>query len=280
MRSYTQQIVHVLEKITASGAGQSQIFDDFLEIVHDNLTRLPEQIASVKRTGQMAQDLPQVIKRMKVLRARYNHESYFDLFDQAFAILLASAEEDWSDTIGEVYMEFGHPSTWAGQFFTPYPLAKMMARMTASDIPGQVHERIKAVIKTDALAQSILMTGTLLEGKAAENWYFEKLIPAVAPNVKQVTVNDCSCGSGVMFLAAASEIPRWMLDWGFVQFYGQDTDQTCVHMAQINMMLHGLNGYSMKCAVAMGETQTPDTAENLIEITREIFGQHPAEMEA
>jgi type I restriction-modification system DNA methylase subunit len=227
----------------------------------------------------MANDPPEVIRHMKVLRARYKHESYFDLFSQAFAFLLESAEEDWSDTIGEVYMEFGHPSKWGGQFFTPYPLAKMMSMMTASDIPAQVHERIKAACKADPLAQSILMTGTLLDGQEAKKWYFEKLIPAVALNVKQVTVNDYSCGSGVMFLAAASEIPRWMLDWGFVQFYGQDIDQTCVQMAQINMMLHGLNGYSMKCAVAVGEINTSDTAENLIGIPTEIFEQHLTEME-
>jgi type I restriction-modification system DNA methylase subunit len=70
-----------------------------------------------------------------------------------------------------------------------------------------------------------------------------------------------------------------MLDWGFVQFYGQDIDQTCVQMAQINMMLHGLNGYSMKCAVAVGEINTSDTAENLIGIPTEIFEQHLTEME-
>ena len=272
MQSHTQQIVRVLEKITAAGVRESQIFDDFLEIVHGSLTRLPEHVTAMKLTGGVSQDPPEMTKRWDILRSRYKSGSYyFDLFAQAFALLIQSAQDDWNDTIGEVYMEFGHPSKWGGQFFTPFHLAKMMAMMTMKDIPALVHERIKDACKDDPLAQTILVSGTMLEGEDAEKWYFEKLIPAVASNVKHVSVNDASCGSGVMFLAAASEIPRWMLDWGFVQFYGQDIDQTCVLMAQINMMLHGLNGYAMKCAVAMADIQAP------IEITNELLSLKQSE---
>ncbi len=268
MQKHTTQIIRILEKITAAGVGESQIFDDFLDITHDSLELLPGHVISLRKNGRIANDPSEMSKRWEGLRNRYkNNKYYFDLFAQAFAVLIQSAEDDWNDTVGEVYMEFGHPSKWGGQFFTPFPLAKMMAAMTTSDIPQLVHERIKTACAGDPIAESILMTGMLLKGEESEIWFFEKLIPVIAHKVDPVTVHDAACGSGVMFLAAASEIPRWMLDWGFVRFYGQDIDQTCVQMARINMMLYGLNGYSMKCAVALGESSLKGVA---IEITKEL----------
>ena len=81
--------------------------------------------------------------------------------------------------------------------------------------------------------------------------------------IDPIKIQDCACGSGVMLLGAASCFPRWALDWGVVQFYGQDIDQTCVMMARINMMLHGLNGYAMKLEVAVleGSKTLADNAE-------------------
>ncbi len=273
MQKHKTQIIRILEKITAAGVGESQIFDDFLDIVHDCLEQLPRHVASLRKNGLLANDPSEMSMRWEGLRSRYkNNKYYFDLFAQAFAVLMQSAEEDWNDTIGEVYMEFGHPSKWGGQFFTPFPLAKMMAAMTTTDIPQVVHLRIKAACADDPMAEAILMTGMLLKEDTG-SWYFEKLIPSIAHKVAPVSVHVPSCGSGVMFLATASVIPRWMLDWGFVRFYGQDVDQTCVQMAKINMMLYGLNGYSLKCAVALGESDPNGVA---IEVTNELRAMEAA----
>ena len=142
----------------------------------------------------------------------------------------------------------------------------MMASSTTADLPQLVHQRIKIACQGDPLAEATLLAGALLHGEEAEEWYFNKLIPAVAHKVNPVTIHDPACGSGVMFLAAASAIPQWMLDWGFVRFYGQDIDQTCVQMAKVNMMLYGLNGYSLKCAMAVVES----ALDVSIEITKEL----------
>ena len=271
MRNYSNQIIRVLEKITAAGADDAQIFDDFLDMAHDSLEQLPHHVKSVRSTGQLTQDPPEMIKRWDRLRNRYKNQYYFNLFARALSILMSSAEDDWNDTIGEVYMEFGHPSKRGGQFFTPFPLAKMMATtlvglQKGGSVPQLVHQKIQAACQGDPLTEALLLTGTLLKGGDTEDWYFNKLIPTIAHKVESVTIHDPACGSGVMFLAAASEIPQWMLDWGFVRFSGQDIDQTCVQMAKVNMMLYGLNGYSLKCAVAVGE----GPPEDRIEITNEL----------
>ena len=46
-----------------------------------------------------------------------------------------------------------------------------------------------------------------------------------------------------MLLAAAAQLPREAVQRGWVRFYGQDIDATCVKMAQANTMLYGLNGW-------------------------------------
>lgn len=285
MNSATKDIIRILEKITATGIGQSQIFDDFLNIAYDSLERLPEHVKSVQLTGQMADDLPEVAERWSRLRGRYKDRRYFDLFSEALAALVASADDGWEDVLGEVYMEFRISNKHTGQFFTPFNIAKMMAAITMMDIADMVNKRIKDACDGNPFAEAILMTSVLIDNpEQASKWFFGKLLPVVAADVKPVTVNDCACGSGVMFLAAASEIPRWMLDWNFVRFYGTDIDQTCVLMAQVNMMLHGLNGYSIKCALAMHgaemETVTEpyqsayleaqQEPERLIEITDQV----------
>ena len=273
MQTHAHRIIRVLEKVTASGTGQSQIFDDFLEIASDCLTRLPKHAASARLRGQPSQDPPEMMARWDRLHSRYKNETYYlDLFAQAFALLIESAHGDWNDTIGEVYMEFGHPSKWGGQFFTPFHLAEMMAKVTTDDLPNLVHQRIKDACQGDPLAEAILLAGVGLEGEEAEAWYFNKLIPTVAYKVEPVKIHDPCCGSGVMFLAAASQLPRWMLDWNFVRFYGQDIDQTCVQMARINLMLHGLNGYAVQCAAALMGIEKP------IEVTRELLSLRVGEV--
>ena len=49
----------------------------------------------------------------------------------------------------------------------------------------------------------------------------------------------------------AAKVPRWMLDWGLVQFYGQDLDYTCYLMARANMRLYGLNGDGIRYAIIL-----------------------------
>ena len=66
---------------------------------------------------------------------------------------------------------------------------------------------------------------------------------------------DCCCGSGVIFLAAASTLPQWMVQLGLVQFYGADIDETCVKMARLNCMLYGMNGYGLKCTLDITDKQ-------------------------
>lgn len=246
MPNETKDIIRELSHLTASGVRTSDIFDDWLDMVHATLTMLPDHMKSLRETGRIAEDAPDTAKTFERIRARYRDNSnYLDRFAKAFGILMNSTEE-YQDTVGNVYMEFGSPSKGNGQFFTPFHVAKMMAEINSDHLAGLVHKRIKSAIKGNPLAEAMLMAGLVLEGGDAEEWLITRIIPSVAEKIDPVTVCDPSCGSGVMFLATASSIPAWMTQMGLVQFSGMDIDQTCVKMCQINVMLYGLNGFAIR----------------------------------
>lgn len=248
---FSKNIIRALDSITASGNEPYQIFDDFLEITECALNELPGHLKSVK-AGKPLEDSPETLKVWERMNYRYDHKEYvWNSFSAAFAALIDSVFE-WEDVLGTVFMEWGMSNKRNGQFFTPWDLCVICAEMSMKDIVPEIHKRIKTAINKDPFAQATLIAGLMCKtSEEATDWFLNHLLPAAAPYVDPIKISDCCCGSGGMLLAAASLVPSWALDWGIVQFYGQDIDLTCVRMAKINMMIHGLNGYSIRCAAAL-----------------------------
>ncbi len=250
------QIVKALDRITATGHRPSAIFDDWLELTEATLTMLPDHFRSVMRTGQFAPDSPEVADLWAHIRTRYDGKAWvFEKFAEAFGRLLNSTSEPdgtptYQDVVGQVYTEWGRPSRSTGQFFTPWPVARLMAEMT-SDKGQAVHEHLQAAIKESPLAQACLLAGIALDGEAAERWFIEKIVPSAIEHYQPVTVLDPCVGSGILLLAHASTLPTWMVQMGLVQYYGCDIDPTCVRMARINCALYGLNGSHLKYALEL-----------------------------
>lgn len=260
MNPYPAKIIKHLDKLLGSSSHQSQIFDDWLEMVHASLTALPNHLAAA-RTDAALTDTAEVQEIWNRLRSRYPHAVYWDAFAGAFGELINSADaglkdgEYW-DVIGDVYMQWGIPNKYTGQFFTPYHIAEAMADITMSQVIPDLHARIKDAIHKDVYAQAAVLAGLAFwQPQDVADWFFTRVLPAAAPHVDPITVSDPACGSGVMLLAAAAQVPRWALDYNLVRFYGMDIDLTCVRMAQVNCMLYGLNGYGIRCALELSQSE-------------------------
>lgn len=250
MNNEAKAIIRELERVTAIGAGQNQVFDDWLEITHATLQRLPVHLRAA-RMGEPLTDTPETVTLWERLKVRYNRPYCWEHFSKAFVILLESA---WQidDTLGQVYMDWGIPNKYSGQFFTPFSVARLMAGMTTG--PEMVYQRLQAAYEqsTYGAIHKLLSPDRIPDFVRKMG---ADLVPLCAEFIQPLTICDPCCGSGVMFLAAAETFERWMLDWGLVQFYGMDIDRTCVMMAQVNLMIYGLNGFSLKCALELSQAE-------------------------
>jgi len=250
-KAAAKEIINILGRILSSGHRPSEIFDDWIEQVQASLKRLPHLAQASAEGKSLPPDPPDIQKMFERMHSKYTPVCH-ETFSKALAQLVIAAEASWEDILGDVYMQWGAPSNGLGQFFTPWSVASMMAHMTMGDIEQQIHERIKAAATKTIVGQALLMSSLIIDTPAdAQEFFFTRLLPAVLQDVEPITICDPTVGSGVMLLAAAECVPTWALQLGLVQFFGMDIDQTCVTMAKINVMLHGLNGYGLECADAL-----------------------------
>lgn len=120
------------------------------------------------------------------------------------------------DILGELFMRLDVHSARAGQFFTPWPVALMMAQMQ----------------------------------------FDRETFEAKAREAGAVTVCDPAVGSGVMLLAFASVVHAELgwTGVGQLRLYGQDIDQRCVLMCRIQIRFNGLDefGRIARLSTALG----------------------------
>jgi hypothetical protein len=244
-----KEILKNLERLTAYGSTPWQIFDDWLDLVLDSLTSVRDRFRCT--LDQAPYEEPEEsVKLFARLRHRYGDGSTrrtnpFDYFAQATAALWQTTADGYWDTVGDCYQEWGVANKWNGQFFTPFHVADLMASVLGGPA-AEVQKNLVEAISKSIPAQARLMAGlaySVMSDETIYRAYFTtRILPHILSHYEPVKVHDPACGSGVMFLAYARNTPPWMINMGLVQFFGQDIDVTCVRMAQINMMLYGLNG--------------------------------------
>lgn len=259
-RKFGDRIIKILEPITHAGNRPSQIYRDLLDLIEASLDRMPHNIRYAREHGAFPEkDPPETEELFARLRQRYTGDDHFDRFARAFAVLQQSTAFGFVDVLGHVYMEWGSPNSWAGQFFTPWNVAAMMAEML--DTGSMVEDRLLESLNSSPLGQAVLLPALILDGDDvdvdASEYLFNRVVPAAfEAGYEPVRICDPCVGSGVFLLAAASTMPAWMYRLGLVRFYGCDIDDGCVTMTRINCMLYGLNGFlTVQSALEMPDVE-------------------------
>lgn len=275
-------IIKLLAQNEVAGLRPQTVFEDWLAMVEATLKLLPRHTLNVVRHGRPAEDDPDTAALWARLRERYPRRDDFERFKAAFHLLLEGTGLGYYDVVGSIYMQYGYPSKGVAQYFTPWPIALLMAQVVVGDSgPAEVRQRLLAAIRHSPLAEAALLASLVLDApdpqprqlvqlplfpealppaeappgdgqKAREAfaWFIGHVVPAAWPHYQPLQIYEPTVGSGVMLLAAASCFEPWMLHLNLVQFSGQDIDPVCVQMARINLMLYGLNGYGLKLMLA------------------------------
>ncbi len=169
--------------------GAWQVFSDFCEMAAISLSN--------------AVDRPQFAKReeryMQVIK-RYTPEELAK-FPQMLGALTEALEEETTDVLGRTFHDLELHNKWAGQFFTPYPVCQMMAKMTLSD-----DAEVRAKIERRGF----------------------------------ITASEPACGSGAMIIALAHAMKDMGINYQqHLHVTAVDVDAKCVHMAYVQFaMLH------------------------------------------
>jgi type I restriction-modification system DNA methylase subunit len=108
------EILKQLERITRQGYDAHQVFDDWIAVMFWALQRNDDEYLKI-------------VRRYRNERPRGERE--IDHFCHAFGLLLKEMEDTNKELLGELYMTWEVSNKYAGQFFTPWPIAEMMAKM-------------------------------------------------------------------------------------------------------------------------------------------------------
>jgi len=137
-------------------------------------------------------------ERYMAIVKRYKPDELATLPKMLAEVVLALGEEP-ADVLGRTFHDLELHNKWSGQFFTPYSLCRMMARMILGD-----EEDIRARI-------------------AARGY---------------VTAQEPCCGSGAMVIALAHEMRELGINYQqHLHVTAMDVDPKCVHMTYIQFAL-------------------------------------------
>lgn len=116
--------------------GIREIFTDWLEIAACAIHQEPYHLGLIKRDEAFDQVEAQYMAAVK----KYTGEE-IGAFAKLLGITKLALWEGKTDFLGQLYMELEISNDRNSEFFTPFPIALMMAKMTFGDVAKQIKEK-------------------------------------------------------------------------------------------------------------------------------------------
>ena len=189
---YKKEIIKIIKKMSGSRSGY-EIFSDWVRctaIAIENSTHVIHDKVWEERE-----------KLYKDTMNRYTLEERRK-FPEMLAYLTMAFEDGPDDILGKVYMESGMGSKVTGQFFTPFNLSEMVARLS--------------------------LETTVEKKKKGE--------------MGKITVLEPSCGAGGMIIAAAKVLHQKGINYQqAMDVVAQDLDWKGVYMCYVQLSLLGIS---------------------------------------
>lgn len=155
-----------------------QLFSDFCEIAAISLSNAVD----LSQFKQREERYLQIVKG-------YSREE-LTIVARCLAHVTVELENDISDVLGRTFHELELHNKWAGQFFTPYEVARMMARMTigdCNDLRDRIAQRGFVTAQEPAVGTGAMVIGLAHEMKDAGINYQEHLhVTAIDVDIKCV----------------------------------------------------------------------------------------------
>jgi hypothetical protein len=189
----SKQFISLLEGL-ARRHDRYRVFNDFVSLLSIELNQ-----AARLTVGLPKEEHDEKIY-LEVMR-RYEQDEQHS-FVEMFAMVINGLENEKGDWLGNIFSQLSLGNPALGQFFTPYPVAKMMGTILCPD--------------KDVIQQQINQVGYLI-------------------------VNEPACGSGVMVIAFAEAFREAGFDTATqLLVVAQDINSTIAGMCHIQLSLYGI----------------------------------------
>lgn len=192
---YKRDIIKTIESMSGRYAPYN-IFSDWIELCALSISN-----ACTMVHNKIWQDREQLYTDT----ARKYTEAELEQFARMFVLLGDALTEELTDVLGQVYMEAGMGSKYTGQFFTPFHLSELCARMSFTSS-------------------------------------FEDEMTKLRDGMTELTINEPSCGGGGMIIAACKVLKDNGINFQKrLSVVAQDLDWKGVYMTYLQLSLIGCN---------------------------------------
>lgn len=154
-------------------------------------------------------------KEYMAVQSKYTQKE-MQIISQLLALTVMALErEPWQDFLGSLYMNLDLGNHWKGQFFTPYNVTKMMARMIIGNLEQQVSEKGYVSVNDCACGAGATLIAAAEEacaqlGKTKHNWQNHVLF--FAQDIDVVTAKMCYIQLSLLGCAGAVKIGNSLTD--------------------------------------------------------------------
>lgn len=129
MRSNEKEFSERLASLCGSKSSW-QVWADFIEC----------SAIAISNAADLAQRKEREERYMSIMSS-YTSEESCVLGEMLGIVIKALEEQPEQDFLGELFMVLGLGSHWKGQFFTPYSVCEMMAKMQINELDAQLSEQ-------------------------------------------------------------------------------------------------------------------------------------------
>lgn len=158
--------------------GLWQVFQDWVRM----------SAISVSNSVDLRQRDAREAEYMQMIR-RYE-KSELNTLANCFGYLVESLARGFHDALGEIYMALELGNEQAGQFFTPYHVARMMAAITTSDIQTTLERQDIVTIHEPAAGAGVMILGVMDELQSQKINY-QQVAHVTAIDIDLIAVSMC-----------------------------------------------------------------------------------------
>jgi hypothetical protein len=165
-----------------------KLFEDFNTMAAITFQQGVRKMIEGKIDDKLEADYMVVVGRYE--RERVKH------FAHALGVMTSSLEEETHDFLGEVAGRAGVLNHWAGQFFTPWPICKMMSKLTLGDLKEKPEHRL--TVSEPAVGGGAMLLAVAADLRAMDfgpwSWWFDAIdIDRRCFNMAYVQLSLCGC---------------------------------------------------------------------------------------